>query len=401
MSDVTEALLSVRWAELVDLAVVWLMVWAGIAWLRATPARLALAGLGILVAIYLVARQLGLVLTTWILQGFAAVSVLVAVVVFQQDLRRLFEQIAALGLRRKLLKAGPDAIDTLVRAVAKLAEQRRGALIVLPGRESIESHVEGGLVLNAHVTEPLLLSLFDPHSPGHDGAVIFVGDRATRFAVHLPLSVDHAQLGQRGTRHAAALGLAERSDALCIAVSEERGTVSVAHDGRLRTLARPQHVADEIRQFLAQIAPADSERHTWARRLAKQWREGLLALPIAGLLWFLAIPGSTVVEIQREVPISVSGLPQSLEVASLDPERATVTLTGRRRDLYFLGADAVKVRVDATLVELGRRSFPLSPEDVRHPEGVEVRSVDPDRVRVELRERAKVPKKSGNGGKSG
>ena len=98
----TEALLSIRWAELVDLVVVWLMVWAGIAWLRATPARLALAGLGILAVIYLVARQLGLVLTTWILQGFAAVSVLVGVVVFQQDLRRLFEQIAALSLRRRL-----------------------------------------------------------------------------------------------------------------------------------------------------------------------------------------------------------------------------------------------------------------------------------------------------------
>jgi diadenylate cyclase len=396
---VTEALLSVRWAELVDLAVVWLMLWAGIAWLRATPARLALAGLGILVAIYLVARQLGLVLTTWILQGFAAVSVLVAVVVFQQDLRRLFEQIAALGLRRKLLLAGPDAIDTLVRAIANLADQRRGALIVLPGRESIESQVEGGLILNAHVTEPLLLSLFDPHSPGHDGAVVFSGDRATRFAVHLPLSADHAQLGQRGTRHAAALGLAERTDALCIAVSEECGTVSVAEAGQLRTLSRPQEVGNEIRRFLERTAPANTERSAWMRRLVKQWREGLLAMPIAGLLWFLAIPGGTVVEIQREVPISVNGLPQALEVVSVDPERALVTLVGRRRDLYLLGPDALEVRVDAILVELGRRSFSLLPENVRHPEGVEVHTIEPDRVKIELKERQAGTNKNGAGGK--
>ena len=395
----TEALLSIRWAELVDLAVVWLMVWAGIAWLRATPARLALGGIGILAAVYLVAQQLGLVLTTWILQGFAAVSVLIAVVVFQQDLRRLFEQIAALGFRRNLRLAGPDVTDTLVRAIAVLAEQRHGALIVLPGRESIESHVEGGLILNAHVTEPLLLSLFDPHSPGHDGAVILSGDRASRFAVHLPLSVDHVQLGQRGTRHAAGLGLAERTDALCIVVSEERGTVSVAEAGRLRTLDRPQEVAGEIRRFLERISPANPERSTWMRGLIKRWREGLLALPIAGLLWFLAIPGATVVEIQRAVPVSVGGVPQSLRVTSIDPKQALVTLSGRRRDLYFLRPDALSVHVDAILVELGRRSFSLHPENVRHPEAVDVLSVEPDHVKVVLEERQTGTNKNGAGAK--
>jgi uncharacterized protein (TIGR00159 family) len=391
---VTEALLSVRWAELVDLAVVWVMVWAGIAWLRAAPARLAMAGLGILVAIYLVARQLGLVLTTWILQGFAAISVLVAVVVFEQDLRRLFEQIAALGLRRRLPPSGLDAVDTLVRAIANLAEHRRGALIVLPGRESIDGHIDGGLVLDARVSEPLLLSLFDPNSPGHDGAVIFSGDRATRFAVHLPLSADRQQLGQRGTRHAAALGLAERTDALCIAVSEERGEVSVAHAGRIRTLRGPEEVSEAVRGFLERLGPADGESPTWLNRLVHQWRQALLALPIAGLLWVLAIPGGTVVEVLREVPVSVNGVPQAFEVTSVDPERVIVTLAGRRRDLFFLGREKLEVRVDAILVELGRRSFALSPANVRHPEGVEVRTIEPDRVRIALEER-----RAGNGKK--
>jgi uncharacterized protein (TIGR00159 family) len=386
-----EALLSIRFAELIDLAVAWAMVWAGIVWLRTTPARLALAGLGILVAIYLVARQFGLVLTAWILQGFVAVAVLVAVVVFQQDLRRLFEQIAALGLRRRLLPAGLDAIDTLVRAVANLAEHRHGALIVLPGREAVDGHVEGGLPLNAEITEPLVLSLFDPHSPGHDGAVIVAGDRAMRFAVHLPLSSDHAQLGQRGTRHAAALGLAERTDALCIAVSEERGTVSVAEAGRIRTLGTPQEVAGEIRRFFSRLAPATTERPARFKQLLMQWREGLLALPIAGLLWFLAIPGSTVVELERDVRVSVNAVPQAFEIEAVEPETVRLTLAGRRRDLYFLGPEEMTVRVDAILVELGRRSFSLTPANVRHPEGIEVRSIEPDRVRVALRERETRP----------
>lgn len=384
----SEALLSVRFAELVDLLIVWAMVWAGIAWLRGTSARLALAGLGILVAFFLVARQVGLVLTTWILQSFAAVAVLVAVVVFQQDLRRLFEQIAALGFRRRLLPAGPDAVDTLVRAIAHMAEQHQGALLVLPGRVAVAGHVEGGLPLNAEITEVLLLSLFDPHSPGHDGAVIVSGDRLTRFAVHLPLSTDRAQLGQRGTRHAAALGLAEQTDALCIAVSEERGTVSVAEAGRLRTLAAPQAVAGEIRRFIENLSPNGVKRPARFKRLFKRWREGLVALPIAGLLWVLAIPGGTVVEVEREVRVVVNGVPQAYEIEAIDPEKVRVVLAGRRRDLYFLGPEAVKVRVDAILIELGRRSFALTPENVSHPEAIEVRRIEPERVRLALRERA-------------
>jgi uncharacterized protein (TIGR00159 family) len=383
----TEALFSVRFAELIDLAVVWAMVWAGLVWLRATPARLALAGLGILAAFYLAARLFGLVLTTWILQSFAAVTVLVAVVVFQQELRRLFEQIAALGFRRRLLPAGRDATDTLVRAIANLAQHRCGALLVFPGRQAVDGHAIGGLPLHADITEPLLLSIFDPHSAGHDGAVIVSGDRLMRFAVHLPLSSDHAQLGQRGTRHAAALGLAERTDALCIAVSEERGTVSVAHAGLLRTLATPQEVAGEIREFFDQLVPARNNRPDRFRRLRRQWREGLIALPIAGLLWLLAIPGSTVVELEREVRVSVGALPERYEIEAIDPERVSVTFAGRRRDLYFLRPGELEVRIEPILVDQGRRSFSVTREDVHHPEAVEVLGVEPDRVRLALRER--------------
>lgn len=386
----------IRLVEVVDLAVVWVLVWAGIAWLRATSARLALAGLGIFVVFYLIAGQLGLVLTTWILQGFAAVSVLIAVVVFQQDLRRLFEQIAAVWLRPRTLPAGPDAVDTIVRAVAHLAEHRRGALIVIPGREIVDAHVEGGLDLDAHISEPLLLSLFDPNSPGHDGAVIVAGDRVARFAVHLPLSTDHAQLRQRGTRHAAALGLAECSDALCVVVSEERGTVSVAEGGRLRALRGPREVAEEVRGFLDRLAPARGERPSRMRRLLRQWREAALALPVAGLLWVLAVPGATEIEVDRQVPVSVNGIPTTYQLDGVEPASVQVTLSGRRRDIFLLRPDALEVRVDALLVELGRRTFALTPANVRHPEVVEVLAIEPDSVKISLHERQK-PRTEGGG----
>jgi hypothetical protein len=209
--------------------------------------------------------------------------------------------------------------------------------------------------------------------------------------VHLPLSTNHAQLSQRGTRHAAALGLAERTDALCVVVSEERGTVSVAEDGDLRTLQAPHQAADEIRAFLHRLTPASGERSPRMQRWLGQWREGVLALPVAGLLWALAVPGATVIEIKRDVAVSVKGVPAAYELERVTPESVQVTLSGRRRDLYFLGPDAVDVRVDALLVELGRRTFSLAPANVRHPEVVEVRAIEPDSVRLSLRERQKPP----------
>src|SRR5262245_61437702 len=184
-----------------------MLAYAAIDWLRRARADLALVGIGILGIIYLLARQLGLGLTAWIFQGFFAVFLILIVVLFQADLRQGFERIALWGLRRnRSALPAADSNAQLVSAVAKLAATRRGALIVLPGRDPVERHLQGGIGLDGRLSEPLLLSLFDPHSPGHDGAVLVDRDLVRRFAVHLPLSADRSQLGMLGTRHAAALG---------------------------------------------------------------------------------------------------------------------------------------------------------------------------------------------------
>lgn len=373
--------------DLVDTALVWLLLWAGIVWLRSNPARLALVGLATLGVVYLVARQLGLVLMTWILQGFFAVSVLVAVVVFQQELRRLFEQIASfwpLGARPEATRM--DSIDTLVSSLAHLVEQRRGALVVIPGREPLDRHLDGGVLLDARLSLPLLLSLFDPHSPGHDGAVVMQGDRVERFAVHLPLSTNHEQLGQRGTRHAAGLGLSERTDALCIVVSEETGRVSVARDGRLETLRSAQQAGDWVRRFLEELSPeSGATGRRAARRMFGHWREALVALPLALSLWFLVVPGASDVVSERSVPVRVTGLPAGVSVDGIEPATVRVRLGGRRLDFFLLDPAKVFVQVDAILVDLGRRTFELGAENVVRPAGLEVVGLDPDRVKLDLR----------------
>lgn len=380
---IREAILTLSWTDAVDIGVVAVLVWILIVWLRTSRARAALLGLAILGGVYLIAGQLGLQLTTRLLQGFMAASVIVVVVVFQEDIRRLFEQIAVLGMPGRQLTTVSEPVDMVVRALVRLANEKRGALVVIPGREPLDRHLEGGVAIDARISEPLLLSIFDPHSPGHDGAVVLVRNRVARFAVHLPLSTDHAQLGQRGTRHAAALGLAERSDALCLVVSEERGTLSVARAGTLRTLARPELAGAVIRSFLSELAPP--ERGSALARFARRWREAAIAVAIAIPLWVLAVPGGGTIQVERTVPVRIQDLPPGFEVESVDPPELSVTLAGPRRALLFLESGEVEVRVNAVLVELGRRTFQVSPEDVSHPPGATVVSVAPDNVKVSLR----------------
>jgi diadenylate cyclase len=370
--------------ELIDIALMAALIYGVLVWLRHTTAQLALVGVSTLGAVYLLARHLGLVLTAWALQGFVAVAALLLIVVFQADLRRGLERLALPVLGRHHSPAPAGVQESLVRAVVGLAAVRRGALIVLPGQEIIDRHVEGGIPLGGTVSEPLLLSLFDPNSAGHDGAVVIEGGTVTRFAVHLPLSSDFSQLGMRGTRHAAALGLAERCDALTIVVSEERGSISVARDGRLVELETPAEIARVIGEFQYASMAAPGRTDAW-RSLRRNGRDMLLALGISAVLWVAVVQGSEVTETVVRVRVVVQDVPPGYALEKVRPEEVTVTASGPRRTLLLAGPDDFELDVDGILLQLGRRTFEVDSGDVKHPPGVHVLAVEPDHIELSVR----------------
>jgi len=369
-----------------DVLIVAGLFWVGISWLKNTRARLALPGIIILAVLYFLARLFDFQLTTYILQGFFAAFVLVMVVVFQEDLRRLFEGITVLSLRRHAPLPSYSARDILVRTITRLAREKIGALIVLPGREPLERHLDGGIYLHGQLSEPLLLSLFDPHSPGHDGAILLRGNTVLRFAVHLPLSTELDSITEAGTRHAAALGLAERTDALCIVVSEERGTISVARDGKLQALKQPEALNRELARFLEETSPASklAEKQSLGRRVAAHWREGALATALALAAWYLFVPGMAITEVSRSIPVSVENLPEGYSLIETSPTNVEVTFRGKRRDLILANPAGFEIHLDALLVQLGRRTFPITPEIIDHPENLVIVSTEPNKVRLRV-----------------
>jgi len=392
--------------DAIDIALVAVLLYTAILWLREARAHLAFMGMGILGGIYLAARQLGLGLTAWMLQGFFAAFALLAVVLFQAELRQAFERLALWGMRRQGgNRSAPGALDKLVSVAFQLATRRHGALIVLPGFDLLDRHLHGGIELDGRVSEPLLLSLFDPHSPGHDGAAIVDGDRVRRFAAHLPLSADQEQIKMRGTRHAAALGLSEVCDALCIVVSEERGTVNVARAGTLRAMENAAALTAAIRSFQQQrLGRTDASRaanaaadprarrraalRQWAHRLRGGWRAGAAAFALSGILWLLIIPGSESAEQTLQVPVIVTNLPPGYELESVDPPAVEAVFSGLRRDFLFIDRGQLRIEIDALLVQLGRRTFKVSPELVSHPPGLRVESVAPQKLRLSVREKS-------------
>lgn len=388
MEQFLAPLLEIRPTDIVDIALVTGLLYTAIAWFRRTRASLVAAGILLLALLYSAARALDLQLTTWLFQGFFAVFLIVLVIIFQEEIRQLFERIAVVGLGRNHAPGTPRGVsDVLVECVAHLARERIGALIVIPGRQPLGRHVRGGIELGGKVSLPLLESLFDPHSPGHDGAVIIERDRVSRFGVHLPLSNDLEQLAGLGTRHSAALGLAERTDALCIVVSEERGTVSVARNGFLGLLRD----ASEIARSLAtqtETVPARRLPRTWARLRRVRWLELSGCFAAVLVLWLLLVPGARPSLLTVNAEVAISNLPPDFELESVEPPRIDVTLSGPARAFYILDPKAVEVNVDAMLAELGRRTFQIESDDIRHPAGTRVESVQPARVRISLRKRA-------------
>ena len=378
-------LLNIALTDLVDIAVVGLLLWGLIAWTRRVHTRMALLGLAFLGVFYLIAQQFKLQLTTWIFQGFIPVLLVVVVIVFQDDLRRLFEQIAALGLRRKGPRLDETSIGKLSRGLDRLAKKKRGALVVLPGREPIERHfLQSGVPLDAEISEELLDSLFDPGSAGHDGALVMRDNRLVSFGVHLPLSENRDEMKGGGTRHAAALGLAERSDALCLVVSEERGTIGIAARGQLEILnaSDPGKLSNRIRSYLQHAGPQVNARRVEWRRLGRRLAEGLLALALALGAWLVLVPGAAVEEAVLQVPVDVENMPEGYALTAVKPSEVEIAVTGLRRALLLASNADFEVVIDAHLVRLGRRTFEVSAQSVRHATGLEVTSVKPEKVKL-------------------
>ena len=227
--------LRLDWRDIVDIGIVAVLIFQLLKLIRQTQAVQIAFGTGIVVAIYFLSDLVMLRTANWIVRDMLGYIVFVAIVLFQADIRRALSNLGRVRLIRFLTRPATtdDTIEEVVTAAGTLAKARIGAIVVIEREIGLRNYIESGIPLDSTVTYDLLVSIFQPDSPLHDGAVILQANRAAAAACFLPLTVNPRLTTEFGTRHRAAIGLTEESDAVALVVSEETGTVSVALDGQL------------------------------------------------------------------------------------------------------------------------------------------------------------------------
>jgi diadenylate cyclase len=227
--------MELRWWDVLDILLVAFIVYELLQFIRGTHAvQIALGGL-VLVVLYWTSVFFNLQTVNWLLRTFLPFLVFGIIVVFQTEIRKVLAHLGRApffgGAARRRQE---EVVDEVVLASTSLAAERTGAIIVLEREMGLRSYVETGISLDAVVTYDLLVSIFHPATPLHDGAVVIQGNRVSAAACFLPLTVNPELSRTLGSRHRAAIGLSEDTDAVAVVVSEETGTISIVEGGRIR-----------------------------------------------------------------------------------------------------------------------------------------------------------------------
>jgi diadenylate cyclase len=225
----------ISWREILDVVIVTYIFYRGLLLIHGTRAVSVLHGFLLILILYYLSGVFGLNTLHWLLTNFLGSVFLVIIILFQADIRKALSTVGAAGFfRRKGREAMSEAVlDECILAVTRMARTRTGALIVFERRVALGDYIQRGVELSARLSKELLLTIFFPDTPLHDGAVIVRGETVAAAGCIMPLIAGVQLDAALGTRHRAALGITEETDAVAVVVSEERGVISVAEGGKL------------------------------------------------------------------------------------------------------------------------------------------------------------------------
>ena len=382
MTRLLKFLSTIRWQDLVDIIINSYILFRVYVLFHGTNAFRVLVGITSLWILQEVAASMGLILTSWAVRGITTAAAIIIIVVFRNEIRS--------ALQARNLKAffwgspvrdQATPVDIVVQTVFQMAKKRIGALLVFPAKEELGETLHGGILWHGTVSQEMLLSIFWPNNPVHDGAIIIRGDQIVEVGVLLPLSQRQDLPSYYGTRHRAALGLAERSDALVVAVSEERGRVTVAKDHELTPFSEPQELTQVLNRHLniADGVPTNRQK----RERLRLTLAAVLSLLIMTGIWF-GFTRSQDTIIALNVPIEYVNRPLSFEILDTSTDEARLQLYGSSALIKSLQPGQVLVRVDLSKAVEGRNVFPITQDNIVLPPGVFLNKVQPSNIDVNL-----------------
>ena len=266
--------ISPDWRIILDIAIMTVLIYYGLKLVLRTRANSVFKGIGIVLVLAWISDILQINTLNWLLQQVINTGALVLVILFQPELRRALEQIGRSNLPRHMISSmrrqGTTESDAhvaeIVKALNNMSRKRIGALIVFERRTALGDVVESGTVVDAEISAPLIENIFEPNTPLHDGAMIIRGERITAAACILQLTDDNSLSRELGTRHRAAIGTTETTDAVSLIVSEETGIISMAREGRLTRYLDTK----SLTILLTELFAPDTSASSWLTLLRRK-----------------------------------------------------------------------------------------------------------------------------------
>ena len=378
-----------RFQDILDILFLTVVAYHLYLWFSGTKALKALVGLLVMGIVFTVARYWGLFLTTWVFQIFWQVLIVMLIILFQSEIRQVLERVNPLkviGLRA--FSKGEDWMPDFVRGVFSLGERRIGALIILERTDRVEELVTEGMQLDGEASSQLLMSIFQKESPLHDGAMLIQGGRIAKVACYLPLSSANGLPKEWGTRHRAALGLSEHSDAWVVVISEERGEISLARDGQMIHVEDPKHLSQLL---IEAVTTRKLPEMNWVGRIRSfvthRWLVKVGTLGLVSLLWLL-LAGQQDFEVSLRVPLEIKNLPEKTEIIEPMKPEVNITVRGLRKDASTLTEKNVRVELDLSSARFGNRIFRIARDQIVLPnDRIYLVNIRPPQVEFKFKEK--------------
>lgn len=376
-----------RWPDAIDIVLIGFLIHRLLMLFRGTATLHVTSVLVLLWMLHGLTYEFNLVLTSRFLEALSAVSVLVIVVAFRDEIREVLIQTnpMRLVLGRPTSRTQEEKLGVVAEAMFRLAEQKVGALIVFQNRDRLTELVRNGIGLGGQISVPILETIFAKESAVHDGAVVIRGQRIDRVGAILPLTRRTDLSPQYGTRHRAAIGLSESSDALVLVVSEERGEVSVVHRGQVSVVEDRGALEEILRRHFGWDLRAMRVR-SLRRELFRQIAGFVLTTTAVAAYWGVFY-GRQVSLTTVTAPIDFQNVPEGLELAWTSDKNLDIQIRGQRPLIEDMKLHPERVGVSVSLkgVRPGRnRTVTIESKDIELPVGLEVFRITPSSLMVDL-----------------
>ncbi len=340
----------------------------------------ALIGIVIIFILQRISVNIGLIMTSYILQGIITIGLFVLVIGFRHEFRGIL-QTKNPGdifwrLRRKTINK--SIFQDIIDAVFYLSEKKVGAIIVIPGKNNVEPFISGGIQIDSKINRELIESIFMSRGPLHDGALILHNDKIKKAGAILPLSKKEDIPIYYGTRHRAALGLSEVCDALIIVVSEETGGVSIAIGGEIFPIDDKKDLKLILDSHLGEITKKET-----GKEYLSYYTGALICLLVVSGVWFIFTRGQTSFS-SVTVPVEIIKKSPELDIISTSPNNIKLTLSGPRMILRSIDKNDINLFIKIRDNKPGRYVYDITEKNLSLPPGIKIVKLTPERIIINL-----------------